>query len=64
MTLEQMQKEGNDFLHDKVVHPCLYSERNGDPKPKDIQDAIDQHTANTWKAAYEAGYQQGYDEAY
>jgi len=56
MTLEQMQKEGrgiiekyNDWIHDKAEAP----------QDKDFSKWLDQHTANTWKAALDTILESG-----
>jgi len=49
MTLEQMQQEGRDGLRAEVKKwPQMDA--------LGTSDHLDQHTANTWKAAYEAGH--------
>ena len=63
MTLEQMQKEGQTLLKPEVFQNKWSREHPHHAKvAQDIMDAmweaqikdLDQHTANTWKAAQEA----------
>ena len=65
MTLEQMQTEGQTLLKPTVMKNQWSREHPHHAKvAQDIMDAmweaqikdLDQHTADTWKAAYEAGH--------
>jgi len=65
MTLEQTKKAGKELLKPTVLQNQWSREHPWHAKvAQDIMDAmwkvqikdLDQHTANTWKAAYEAGH--------
>jgi len=61
--LETMQGEGQEKVYKDIIYWVMNpSAREAIFTPKEANDVIDQHTANTWKAAYKAG-QADYSQA-
>ena len=53
--LETMQGEGQEKVYKDIIYWVMNpSAREAIFTPKEANDVIDQHTANTWKAAQEA----------
>ena len=61
--LKTMQREGRGKVYKDIIYWVMNpSAREAIFTPKEANDVIDQHTANTWKVAYEAG-QADYSQA-
>ena len=51
MNLETMQREGREKVYKDIIYWVMNpSAREAIFTPKEANDVIDQHTANTWKA--------------
>ena len=55
MNLETMQREGQEKVYKDIIYWVMNpSAREAIFTPKEANDVIDQHTADTWKAAQES----------
>ena len=59
--LETMQREGQEKVYKDIIYWVMNpSAREAIFTPKEANDVIDQHTANTWKAAIQIDRDQAY----
>ena len=60
MNLETMQREGREKVYKDIIYWVMNpSAREAIFTPKEANDVIDQHTANTWKACKDAILESG-----
>jgi len=59
--LKTMQREGQEKVYKDIIYWVMNpSAREAIFTPKEANDVIDQHTANTWKAAIQIDRDQAY----